>query len=255
VPSFIPNTGVPLEHSQALLTKYASQFNWNTLNYAAHLKARGINLTALPTYYMGSDSLKQWNLIYTFIHAVFLGYYQTDAAVVADPYVADWVNEIVTYGKLKGFPTSITTIAGLATEVTQFIFLATTQHTGINYNQEQFFSNMRSAPNVLFGTLPDKSKVTLDFIEAGYPSRTQTIFLYVVVAFLSSQKGEGNIIADDFGLYSPTLLTESYAETARNNFFTSLTSLTATITARPKSGLGFKFNILAPAVVADSIRK
>jgi hypothetical protein len=119
-------------------------------------------------YFYGPDSRAIWQAIAVYCHKVIFDVYErynhpthhfhlhylshiaydllcySDAELKVDIQVQRWCDEIIQRGRVKNFPTSFAARTDLVEALTMIIFLASAQHTAVNYLQEWYLSYVPS---------------------------------------------------------------------------------------------------------------
>lgn len=128
--------GAPIARSQqaAVGDRLAYDFYANML--PTDLAARRVDDPArLPDYPYRDDALLVWAAIKGWIQDYVGVYYADDAAVTGDGELADWAASLIADGKIKGF-SPIATRAQLIEVLTMVVFIATAQHSAVNFPQK-----------------------------------------------------------------------------------------------------------------------
>ncbi|WP_395790200.1 lipoxygenase family protein [Aquimonas sp.] len=128
--------GAPIARSQQAAGSDRLGFDFYANMLPADLAARGVDDPArLPEYPYRDDALLVWAAIKGWIQDYVGVYYADDAAVTGDGELADWAASLIADGKIKGF-TPIGMRAQLVEVLTMVVFIATAQHSAVNFPQK-----------------------------------------------------------------------------------------------------------------------
>lgn len=221
VPKLLPRTGVPLALSRALLKRaWTDDFQWAQLVFPREVQRRLGSYTPqelkekFPTYFYVHDGLALWDLLLEYHTQVLTLIYGTDTGVNSDPYLKDWWRML--QSKIPGFFSTkdkegkeedALSLTSVIEVVTTFVFVATVQHSAMNYPQETYFQNARSCPTLLQGPLPS-NPTSADLLRA-LPSKLQVSIAYAIVTILSAPVGNDNIVSS-FGSYTSTVTNHAF---------------------------------------------
>lgn len=140
---------VTLQGALTLTQRALQTFNWNEQAIPQSLERHGITPEILPEYPYRDDVLLLWEAIHCFVRRYVNLYYTTDADVVGDREVQNWLRELGDRdgGNIHGIGKNgqVTTIKELITLVSQIIHRATAHHAAVNYS---VFPAMGFAPNM-----------------------------------------------------------------------------------------------------------
>lgn len=133
------------------------------------LPNRGFPLDKLETpkfknYAYGKNVKCFWDVLRRFVSSMLTISYKDDAAVAADPAIAQWCSEIQGPGQLTSFP-NITTLDGLIDAITMCIHIAAPQHTAVNYLQNFYQAFVIAKPPMLCSALPQDLATLLTYGE------------------------------------------------------------------------------------------
>jgi arachidonate 15-lipoxygenase len=128
--------GAPIADSQKAAGSDRLAFDFDANMLPADLAARGVaDSASFPDYPYRDDALLLWSAIAQWAQDYVAVYYVDDAAVTGDTELADWHASLVADGKITGLA-PIATRARLAEVLTMLIFIATAQHSAVNFPQK-----------------------------------------------------------------------------------------------------------------------
>ena len=128
--------GAPIERSQQAAGTDRLRFDFYASMLPNDLAARRVdNPVHFPDYPYRDDALLVWAAIKQWVHDYVGVYYPNDAAVTGDTELAAWAASLIADGKLKGF-TPIANRTQLIDVLTMAIFIATAQHSAVNFPQK-----------------------------------------------------------------------------------------------------------------------
>ncbi len=128
--------GAPITRSQQAAGDDRLGFDFYANMLPTDLAARRVDNPAwLPDYPYRDDALLVWAAIKQWITDYVGVYYADDAAVTGDSELADWSTSLIADGKVKGF-TTITGRPQLIDVLTMVVFIATAQHSAVNFPQK-----------------------------------------------------------------------------------------------------------------------
>lgn len=128
-------------------------------NPRSDLEARGLlDTSILPDHPYRDDALPLWDALLDYLSEYVSLYYPTDAEVGADGELQDFVHLLSAHegGRLAGVP-AVQTAQSLAHLLTTLVFIATAQHSAVNFSQ---YDHMSYAPNMggaLYAPVPTAS--------------------------------------------------------------------------------------------------
>ncbi len=128
--------GAPIERSQQAAGTDRLGFDFYANMLPNDLAARRVaNPAHFPDYPYRDDALLVWAAIKQWVHDYVGVYYANDAAVTGDSELAAWAASLIADGKIKGF-TPIASRNQLIDVLTMAIFIATAQHSAVNFPQK-----------------------------------------------------------------------------------------------------------------------
>ncbi|MBP6829897.1 MAG: hypothetical protein KA978_03880 [Deltaproteobacteria bacterium] len=133
-----------------------SSYSIRHANPAADLAARGLDdREALPEHPYREDVLPVWGALRDHADAYVRLYYAEDAQVQADTELAGFVRALGSRdgGRLHDVP-AVATVDDLVGLVTTFLFIATAQHSAVNFPQFRFMGYMPNMAGALFAPVP-----------------------------------------------------------------------------------------------------
>jgi len=216
IPTLVAKSGVPEKVSRSLAKlKWKTKFQWSDLIFPNDLqkrlypdhkeKIRYLTMDLLkkdfPTYYYIHDAFNLWNYLWEYHEKVLTAIYIGNT-LREDEYLGQWLAQL--NPRIPGFPTRDTIdLRKLIEIVNTFVFLATVQHSAVNYPQETFFSNARSCPTILKSAFPQLRMIQPETLVRSLPPVKEIRLAYAVIKLLSSSAGNNNL-RDSFGLYTRT---------------------------------------------------
>jgi arachidonate 15-lipoxygenase len=128
--------GAPIADSQKAAGTDRLAFDFDANMLPADLAARGVaDPATFPDYPYRDDALLLWSAIAQWAQDYVAVYYADDAAVTGDTELTDWYGSLVADGKVTGLA-PIATRARLTEVLTMLIFIATAQHSAVNFPQK-----------------------------------------------------------------------------------------------------------------------
>ncbi|MDX1958719.1 MAG: lipoxygenase family protein [Leptospiraceae bacterium] len=244
-----------LEASLKLTGEAYSSYNFDKSMIKTELKDRGLlEKTDLPDYPYRHDGILIWNAIHKFVSSYIDLYYTTDEIVASDVELQNWVNEIRTMTKMKGFITEndkeipLSKKSKLIDTITHIIFTATAQHSCVNFPQYDFIANVANMPFALYKDAP-KSRGELKEISdlmKYLPPNKQTTQQVIIMFLLTAWR------YNRLGHYSDTDFTDERVAPLIDSFQRELTSIEKTIDTRNKKR-PVPYIYLKPSLILNSI--
>jgi hypothetical protein len=146
-----------------LLTAAGSLYDWSKKGLDADLTARGVK-TGVPNFDYATDATALQRIISTYVTSYVSSYYRTDARVGSDTELSTMIRKLSSSDspvKIKGFPSSVTSVSSLAEIVTRVIFLAGVQHHALNsYNVQNYYHVYPQNPGKIPFVPPAKGMIT-----------------------------------------------------------------------------------------------
>lgn len=263
VPNLIPAAGIPVTTSKTLLHNQWAKFHWADLNFLHQVRSclypetfTPLTLDQLqkdfPSYHYIHDSFTLWHLLWDYHSLILNKIYSSPDLLEGDGYLHAWIHSLHT--KIPGFPKHVANVTELIEIITVFVFIATVQHSAVNYPQEAFYQNARICPSVLRKDLLEGEQ--FDLLLHSLPTKMQVSVTESIVTILSSSL-ENNNLEENFGSYvrehneHKSFDLHIYYQT--RFLLPQLRELTKKILERPPNSLGFTYRYLAPNSVATSI--
>lgn len=165
-PNFATGTGGGLE----LILKLWENWDFEKMSFPEQLKTRGFDEAGsdgVEDFYFRDDGFKIWNAIKEYVTNVVEIEYNRDRAVAEDSVIQNWAAETADpeKGSVPGFPKNIASKEVLIGTLTNIIFLASAQHSAINFSQYQYLGYIPNRPNVLYKGIPEGTEdVSLDYV-------------------------------------------------------------------------------------------
>jgi len=159
---------LPIDHKGIMecTKKACAEWRFDRQTFPNLLQDRGFSSDPkdLPGYYYREDGLQLWRIIGEYVTDIVNIFYKTDADVVADSEIQNFVIEIAKdgFGPGKNFPEKVATKQHLAEILTTMIFTVSVGHSAVNYPQYEHFAFPPTAPTAMFAPPPgsDKKPVT-----------------------------------------------------------------------------------------------
>ncbi len=167
-PNFATGTAGGLE----LILKLWKNWDFTGMSFPEQLKMRGfdeVRSDGVEDFYFRDDGFKIWNAIKEYITNVVEIEYQSDRDVAEDSVIQNWAAETADpeKGAVPGFPKNIATKTVLIDTLTNIIFLASAQHSAINFSQYQYLGYIPNRPNVLYKGIPEgDGDVSIEYVMA-----------------------------------------------------------------------------------------
>ncbi len=142
-----------------LVRKALLSYPLTSANPRSDLGARGLLDTAvLPQHPYRDDALPLWDAILDYLTEYTSLYYPTDAEVGADKELQAFVGLLSAPdgGRLVGVP-SVETTASLAHLLSTLVFIATAQHSAVNFSQYDHMSYSPNMGGALYAPVPTMS--------------------------------------------------------------------------------------------------
>ncbi|KAL3066805.1 hypothetical protein OYC64_016704 [Pagothenia borchgrevinki] len=239
------------EALKTILKRSLSSLTYSSLCIPEDITERG--LEAVPNFYYRDDGLKLWDIIQRFVQGMLSFHYESNAEVLKDEHLQDWISEIFKYGFLSrsstGIPESFTTVAELVKFVTMVIFTCSGQHSAVNTGQYDYGGWMPNAPTTMQLPPPTRKGTTSEerMLQA-LPNKGQTAKAMVTLWLLSDLGIDtvhlGHYPDADFDETTPYELMRAYQG--------DLQALSARIRLR-NVPLKFPYTYIDPVVVENSV--
>ncbi len=175
-----------------LIFKEWKKWDFFGMSFPQQLLSRGFDeegSDGVEDFFFRDDGFKIWNALIEYISNVVAAVYKDDAAVAADPVIQTWAQETADpeRGAVPGFPEKIETQELLVNTLTNIIFLASAQHSAINFSQCQNLTYVPNRPNVLFRGVPEtEGDITMEYVFGALQSLTNAHFQVFFSNLLSS---------------------------------------------------------------------
>jgi len=154
---------------------------WNIKEFAfpTEIKNRGMdNTDRLPHYPYRDDGMLIWNAIHTFVSDYLKHFYKTDSQnIINDTELQAWAAELsdqTNGGKVKGMPTSFTSVEELIEIITTIIFICGPQHSAVNYAQYEYMTFAANMPLAAYRDIPGQSQEPQDQATTLQPEAVET---------------------------------------------------------------------------------
>lgn len=145
-----------LPGSFEVMARGLSKFSLATANPRETCKQRGVdNTDGLPQYPYRDDALLLWDAIHDFASAYVKLYYETDQDVLDDTELQAWLHETGAEdgGRIPGVP-EVQSVEQLAKHVATVIFIASAQHSAVNFAQFPYMSYCKNVPGAGYVPTP-----------------------------------------------------------------------------------------------------
>ncbi|KAI9321991.1 lipoxygenase [Zopfochytrium polystomum] len=175
-------------------------------------------------------------------------YYPTDASVAADIELQAWARDVVTEGKVVGFPGNgaITSKDMLSYICSNIIFIGAAFHGAVNFAQIVFAGNVANMPGSLLAPPPtEKGKLTEKDILAMLPSHGAALIQIGLLMILSTNSTER------LGHIPQELFVDEAALKAQKEWREDLENVEKTIQMR-NLGRAETYNGFLPSVTPNS---
>ncbi|MBD2354181.1 SRPBCC family protein [Tolypothrix sp. FACHB-123] len=153
-----------------LFLKAWKKWDFFGMSFPQQLLSRGFDeqgSDGVEDFFFREDGYKIWNAYTDYVSSVVAAVYKDDAAVKADPVIQAWAAETADpeRGAVPGFPAKIETQELLVNTLTNIIFLASAQHSAINFSQYQALGYVPNRPNVLYKGLPEtEGDISMEYV-------------------------------------------------------------------------------------------
>ncbi|MEP0883267.1 SRPBCC family protein [Trichocoleus sp. ST-U3] len=165
-----------------LLLKALKKWDFSGMSFPQELLSRGFDekgSDGVEDYYFRDDGFKIWNAITDYVGNIVAAVYKDDAAVAADKVIQAWAQETADpeRGAVSGFPAAIETRELLVKTLTNIIFLASAQHSAVNFPQKEYLAYIPNRPNVLDKPVPEtEGDITMEYVMEALQSITISHF-------------------------------------------------------------------------------
>ncbi|KAJ3159185.1 Hydroperoxide isomerase aloxe3 [Irineochytrium annulatum] len=136
---------------QALTADYAA---WSFYDFNPHNDLKARKLGGIPKFPWFDQATALYDAIGALTTDLVNVYYPSDAAVQADFELQGFAKDVVTNGKVVGFPSSFPTRASLSQAVAHIIYLTAVRHHSMNTYTQGFISGLPWTPTALYKPLP-----------------------------------------------------------------------------------------------------
>jgi len=149
-----------LEASVELTGKALTEFRLDEASPDQELAARGVADTeGLPSYPYRDDGLAVWGAITKYVTEYLALYYPDEASVAGDVEMQAFFRELGARdgGRLGGVPDAIETRAQLGELLSTIVWIASAQHSALNYAQFPFMGMIPNLPGAAYAAAPTAS--------------------------------------------------------------------------------------------------
>ncbi len=164
-----------LEDALGLVAAATSSVSIDDLSLPRDLARRGLDdREALPEHPWRDEATPLWDALARFVSAYLGLYYADDGALAADPELADWAEALRREdgGRLRALPGRPESRDALAELLTSLVFLASVQHSTLNYAQYEVLADASLMPLATWDTPPTEAPADVDAAWArALPSR------------------------------------------------------------------------------------
>ncbi len=250
-----PNGGVDhvlggsLETSVRLTALGLSELRIEEASPLKQLALRKVADTSrLPLYPYRDDAIEIWGAISRFVTSYIELYYADDATVVGDTELAAFLAELGAQdgGRLVGVP-KVTTRAGLSELLASLIFIASAQHSALNYAQFEYMGMIPNMPGAGYSAAPtaDTPDAESSYLDLLPP-------LDIAVEHFTLAYELSNIRRNHLGQYPFLHWKDPAARSLADGFAKHLSDLELLLGARDGSRL-LPYPFLRPSMIAASI--
>ncbi|XP_030005071.1 arachidonate 12-lipoxygenase, 12R-type-like [Sphaeramia orbicularis] len=233
------------------LAKSLSSITYDSLCIKNDIAQRGMQ--KVTDFYYRDDGCELWDILERFVNDLLRHYYSTDAEVMQDSELQNWIQDIYEHGffsrESTGIPQRFTTVAELVKFVTMAIFTSSCQHAAVNGGQYDYGGWMPNTPITLQLPPPTiKGKADKDTVLKTLPDVNATAQGMATVWLLSKQ-------SSDFvplGQYPEEHFTEEKPRQMIKKFQSELHALSVKINERNEK-LEIPYTYLDPKKVENSV--
>jgi arachidonate 15-lipoxygenase len=175
-----------------LVLKAWRKWDFFGMSFPQQLLARGFDEQGsdeVEDFFFREDGFKIWNALSEYVSNVVKTVYADDSAVADDKDLQAWAAETADPERadVPGFPATISTRELLVNTLTNIIFLASAQHSAINFSQYQYLGYVPNRPNVMFKGMPDtEGDITFEYILSSLQGFATAHFQIFFSNFLST---------------------------------------------------------------------
>jgi arachidonate 15-lipoxygenase len=184
--------------SLELVKRGYTHFHFDHLDVPLAIGKRGMmSQTGLPDFPYRDDALLIWAAIDTWTRSYIAAYYRDDAAVANDTELHRWCTEMVGQdgARLNGFPEQFTCTDRLANALSRLIFLASAQHSAVNFSQQ---ASMSIVPNMPGACFDSSARTLMDMLPPLATAHTQVEAIWLLTCFKYGTLGQyGGDLTDD----------------------------------------------------------
>ncbi|MBN8611524.1 MAG: lipoxygenase [Deltaproteobacteria bacterium] len=241
--------GGTLETSVRLTALGLAELRIDEASPIKQLALRKVDDTSrLPVYPYRDDAIDVWGAISRFVSAYVELYYADDERVASDTELAAFLAELGSQdgGRLVGVPT-VTTRAVLSELVASLIFIASAQHSALNYAQFEYMGMIPNMPGA--GYAPAPTRDTPD-AESSYVDLLPPLDIAIEHFTLAYELS--NIRRNHLGEYPFLHWKDPAARALADAFAKHLADLELLLGARDGSRL-LPYPFLRPSMIAASI--
>ncbi|KAJ1569546.1 hypothetical protein HK096_002760, partial [Nowakowskiella sp. JEL0078] len=152
-----------------------------------------LNDKAIGDHPFRDDGLLMIETIETYVNKIVNAFYLDDKSVASDFELQSWANDLITEGKVRGFPGNgvISTKKLLSYICANVIFTASALHSAVNFAQIVFAGNVASMPGAMFAPPPsEKGKLTEAGILEILPPHGDALIQVGLLTILSTNSGD-----------------------------------------------------------------
>ncbi|KAJ3144255.1 hypothetical protein HK101_002751 [Irineochytrium annulatum] len=166
----------PISGAGVIQTMVADYATWSFYDFNPHNDLKARKLGGIPNFSWFKQATALYDAIGTLASDLVNVYYSDDAAVQADFELQGFAKDVVTNGKVAGFPSSFTTRASLAKAIAHVIYLTSVRHHSMNTYTQGYMSVLPWSPGALYKPLPTKlGTVTAANIASWLPDVRRTM--------------------------------------------------------------------------------
>jgi arachidonate 15-lipoxygenase len=253
---------VSLQGAIEVTQRALAQFDWTEQSAMTALKLRGTRSPhILPEYPYRDDIVLSWQAIYRFVTRYIRLYYTSNADVVGDREVQNWLRELGAPegGNIRGMGNqgTVSTVRELITLVAQIMLRATSYHAAVNYSVFPAMGYAVNMPGAAFSPFPlyetdstgrkiPKTQYSqADFLEL-LPTRALAVGQLADVYVVS------NVIANHMGQYECSYFVDRRVRPLVEEFQSALRQIEFEIQEHNKDRR-LPYEILIPSQVPASV--
>ncbi len=123
---------------------------WNIKEFAFPKEIKRRKMSDIPHYPYRDDGILVWDAIHAYVSNYLNHFYTTPETLSADTELQSWAAELSdengSGGKVKGMPSTISSVDELVEIITTIIFICGPQHSAINFAQYEYMAFTANMP-------------------------------------------------------------------------------------------------------------